>query len=258
MDPMSQPDYSHGYLRVPLAVWDQIYCRAPLTRRQLQILSWVVRQSWGWQTKSGQVYTWTRPLTPRQLAAATGLSTDHLARDLRTLVACGVLREQGQRYQLVPEVRLWKTSPARVPKARPPAPKPPAAAAETALRPLASKIAKKTYKNVHPPREDDLSRAVDNSPLEQRRTRAAGTSRRRSPEGTERVGTADRLASFIETFVGPLPEAKARALRGWIEAEGVVPVWDSLEPVFRQGRVPTRAHLLKLLTARAHPEGEHA
>ena len=63
---MNAPDYSRGYLRVPLDLWRALYCRAPLTRRQLQPVSVVIRESWGWQQPGGQVYRWTRPLTPRQ------------------------------------------------------------------------------------------------------------------------------------------------------------------------------------------------
>ena len=108
------PDYRRGYLRVPLALWAQLYCRAPLTRRQLQLVSVVIRESWGWQRR-GQIQLWTRPLPPRQLAQLTGLSTDHLTRDLKALVAQGVLREQDQRYQLVPDPGLWKTRPSSTP-----------------------------------------------------------------------------------------------------------------------------------------------
>src|SRR3954470_20469010 len=94
------PNYERGYLRVPLSVWADLYCRAPLTRRQLQLVSAVLRESWGWQLRKGEVRLWTRPLTASHFAAATGLSTDHLARDLRALVARRVLDEREGRYQL--------------------------------------------------------------------------------------------------------------------------------------------------------------
>jgi hypothetical protein len=94
------PDYGHGYLRVPLSVWAALYCRGPLTRRQLQLVSVVLRESWGWQTRGGGVHLWTRPLTTGHFARATGLATDHLARDLQLLVARGVLREKNRCYQL--------------------------------------------------------------------------------------------------------------------------------------------------------------
>src|SRR5437870_13702023 len=124
------PDFRRGYLRVPLTVWQALYCRAPLTRRQLQLVSVVIRESWGWQKPGGEVYRWTRPLTVRQFAQATGLSTDHLRRDLQVLVAQGILREQAGRYQLVPDPGLWKTWLPLPLKRRSEAPKPPATSAK--------------------------------------------------------------------------------------------------------------------------------
>jgi len=101
------PDYASGYLRVPLAVWLGVFCRAPLTRRQLQLVAAVLRESWGWQGRGGGVRTWTRPLSPRHFASLTGLSTDRIARDLRDLVRRGALEERERRYRLVPDVARW-------------------------------------------------------------------------------------------------------------------------------------------------------
>lgn len=129
------PDYGRGFLRVPHAVWMEVYCQAPLTRRQLQIVSVVLRESWGWRADSREgrvtdvndgspgsiqkrkgssnaagpgVRLWTRPLTPRAFARATGLSTDHLARDLRDLVSRGILREREGCYQFIGSPKEWQ------------------------------------------------------------------------------------------------------------------------------------------------------
>ena len=52
---MSHPDYSRGYLRVPLDTWLAVYCQAALSRRQLQLLSFVIRETWGWRDKTGGI-----------------------------------------------------------------------------------------------------------------------------------------------------------------------------------------------------------
>src|SRR6266542_4132987 len=155
ISPDPAPDYTRGFLRVPLEFWAALYCRAPLTRRQLQLVSVVLRESWGWQGKGGQVQLWTRSLLVRQFAQLTGLSTDHLAQDLQTLVERGILRQDGQRYQLVPHPQLWITPGSREPKERPVAPKPPALTAKTALP--APDVKKKNKK------QRNVSLPVDNS-----------------------------------------------------------------------------------------------
>jgi hypothetical protein len=96
---VTAPDFRRGFLRIPLGVWLEVYCRAPLTRRHLQLVSVVIRETWGWQRPGGAVYTWSRTLFPRHFAQATGLSTDHIRRDLRDLLARGVLEEQHGCYR---------------------------------------------------------------------------------------------------------------------------------------------------------------
>ena len=66
----------------------------------MQLISVVLRESWGWGAKGGGVRLWTRPLSTRRFAEATGLSTDRIARDLRLLVEAGVLLEGEGRYAL--------------------------------------------------------------------------------------------------------------------------------------------------------------
>jgi phage replication O-like protein O len=245
---MNAPDYDHGYLRVPLAVWREVYCQAPLTRRELQLVSVVIRESWGWQKRGGQVNLWTRPFTPSQLARLTNLSTDHLSRDLRSLVRRGVLRERERCYQFVPDPRLWKSPPAGAPKRRQPALEPPVGAAETALLPPDVKTAKKEQRNDRRQQETPFSPIGDNSPmLAPSMPGRPGRTRWLLPEGGP-SGFSDRLAQLIEAFVGPLPISEATALREWIQNAGVVPVWDTLEPAFRQGRRATREHLQERLT----------
>src|SRR4051794_36703740 len=153
------PDYARGFLRVPLDLWVALYCQAPLTRRQLQIVSVVLRESWGWQKKGGQVQLWTRPLSPRQLATLTGLSTDHLSQDLQSLIERGILRQEGRRYQLVPDPQRWITAPARARKPRPAALKLPARTAKTALPVPDVKIEDKKQRNVSLPVDNSLTSA---------------------------------------------------------------------------------------------------
>jgi hypothetical protein len=213
------PDYRRGYLRVPLPLWAELYCRAPLTRRQLQLISVVLRESWGWQRR-GQVQLWTRPLAPRQLAQLTGLSTDHLRRDLQALVQRGVLREQDYQYQLVPDPGLWKTRPPSAPKQRAPAPKPPAPAAKTALFPPDLKIVNKKQRNEGLPVDKSASPSV------------VPESQHPFPE---RLGLEARFGQVVEAFVGTLSAAESQQLRQWIARDGVALVWHELEDAFRRG-----------------------
>jgi hypothetical protein len=111
----------------------------------LQVVSAVLRESWGWNGRDGGVKPWTRPLPTRALARLTGLSTDRLKRDVDGLVERGVLFRRGDRYQVVPDPQAWKgrkDAPVRrlrtypqdedggTPKQRCSPPKPPFAAAE--------------------------------------------------------------------------------------------------------------------------------
>jgi hypothetical protein len=238
MNPLDDlaPDYSRGFLRVPLSVWQALYCRAPLTRRQLQLVSVVLRESWGWQTKGGTVYRWTRPLTPRQFAQATGLSTDHLRRDLQILVARGVLRELAGRYQLVPDPQLWKT-PLRSPqKGRPRALKLPAASAETALLPPDLKTAKIRQRNVARFPEDELSPTGDNSRI------------------ADRSVSEDRFVAVLAAFTGELSAEQRKCLGAWIRQEGTPTVWAALAEPFRRGPAAVRRSLEAQLKERSGPE----
>ena len=128
--PSNAPDYRGGYLRVPLSLWLLVYCQAPLTRREIQLVSVVLRESWGWRSKDGRAKLWTRPLKPGKFAALTGLSTDRIGKDLAGLVERGVLLEQDGSYQLVPFPQLWQPRPSKG-RAIPPNGREPAA--ETAL-----------------------------------------------------------------------------------------------------------------------------
>jgi hypothetical protein len=99
---VSGPDYSRGYLRVPLGVWLSTFCRGECSRRQLQLVAAVMRESWGWHDKEGRPYAWTRPLDAAAFSRLTGISPDHARRELRALVSRGVLAESGGRYRFVP------------------------------------------------------------------------------------------------------------------------------------------------------------
>lgn len=95
------PDYSRGYLRVPLDVWLGTFCRGTLTRRQLQLVAVVLRESWGWHDREGRPYTWTRPLSSAAFSRLTGIAPDHARREVRGLLSRGVLAEAAGRYRFV-------------------------------------------------------------------------------------------------------------------------------------------------------------
>ncbi|HTE20972.1 MAG TPA: replication protein [Armatimonadota bacterium] len=250
------PDYHRGYLRVPLALWAALYCRAPLTRRQLQLVSVVLRESWGWRQKDGGVRLWTRSLTPRQFSQATGLSTDHLTRDLNELIRRGVLQREGRRYQLVPHPELWitgrlQTTPPQ--KERPAPPFPRSRAAETTLTPPVLKKGKIRDKNVGLQIESGFSTVGDNSLAAPRASAGdfsfAPSAFPLAPSlGASRaLPLADRLMAVVTAFVGPLSPVEINGLRRWIGTVGVGAVWRVLEPGFRRGRQPARRRLENLL-----------
>ena len=227
---MSRPDFRRGYLRVPFSVWMKVFCRPLLTRRQIKLVSFVIRESWGWQTAGREPRTWTRPLASRDFALATGLSTDDLRRVLLALIERGVFREDHGRYQFISDPQLWKTLPARPPEPRYPPPQSPAFTAVPArFSPGSNKgnISKDNgfglpVEALHPP--------VDNSP---------------SSFVASTVGL--RLADIVAAFVGSLSEAQADALRRWICEAGVAGVWAALEPAFREGPLVAREHFEALI-----------
>jgi len=143
---MSGPDYSRGYLRVPLDVWLGTFCRGALTRRQLQLVAAVLRESWGWHDRAGRPFAWTRPLDAAALSRLTGISPDHARRELRALLSRGVLVESGGRYRFVPEAARG------APEGTPAAPAPDAGAAKTVGPGPGPKTAKDSQTNVAPDR----------------------------------------------------------------------------------------------------------
>lgn len=239
---MNAPDFRPGYLRLPHAVWRDIFCRAPLTRRQLQIVSAIIRESWGWRAPNGGVYLWTRPLTSRRLSEATGLPTDHLRRDLRILVARGVLLESEERYQFVPEPELWKTREEGAPPRQPRAPEPPSTSADPASPPPFIKKAKKSKRNVPAPTKSALSTPVDNS----RPDEAISTPR----SSRKTTGAITRATAVLQGLIGPLSAADTRTLKAWIREEGVAAVWQEVAPCLARGARAARAHLARRLGER--------
>jgi hypothetical protein len=232
------PDYTRGFLRVPLDLWAALYCRAPLTRRQLQLVSVVLRESWGWQRKGGQVQLWTRPLSPSQFAQLTGLSTDRLSQDLQALIERGVLREDAQRYQLLPHPQLWITPHSQAPKQRQEAPKPPALTAKTAL--TTPDVKKKNIK------QRNVSLPVDNS-------RSQLTAPRSPEPFLDRAALPEQFCQVLAAFAGDLTDTETEALRTWIKQAGIAAVWKTVGPMFRSGPAELRARLRHRLRATPRP-----
>jgi len=231
------PDFSRGYLRLPLPVWLAVFCRAPLTRRQLQLVAVVIRESWGWQTATGHVRLWTRPMTTRQFTEATGLAGDHLRRDLRRLIARNVLRENAGRYQFLPDPSQWITLIIPPPKQRSLPPEWLDLNAKMAASNPASKKENRKQRNVTAFSVNEFSTPGDNSS-----SRSSGAAAGIS------AAAATRLVDVIAAFVGSLSAREAEALRQWIAEAGVAVVWRSLEPSFRLGSVAGRRHLEAILS----------
>lgn len=242
MNPLDEnaPDYSRGFLRLPHSVWQDLYCRAPLTRRQLQLVSLVLRESWGWQKRGGAVHLWTRPLPIRHFAQATRLSTDHLARDLKALVARGVLREEAGRYQFVPDPRLWKTPLPAPPKPRPRALKSPRRTAKTAPPAPGLKTAKISQRNVPPLSGDELSPAGDNA-------RVAGRPPLDQQTFQDPSVSEEHFVAVVAAFVGELSRQEAADLGTWVQQEGVSVVWAALAEAFGCGPRAMREALRRRL-----------
>jgi len=245
------PDFTRGYLRIPLTVWRAVFCRAPLKRRQLQIVAMVIRESWGWHTRGGEVRTWTRPLTSGDFAEATDLTTDHISRDLRELLARGVLYHHNGRYAFNPGPQLWKTAERPAPNQRS---LPLETRRRTAESALAASSLKKPYTkidNVPAQSVGDFSPTVENPPIDVRFTPARlpfehslspiAQASRTAP------APAERFVAVVAAFVGQLSAGDAAALRTLIARRGVSSVWQALEPALRAGRTKARRQLQTLL-----------
>lgn len=205
---MSAPDFGRGFLRVPNAVWEALLCRAPVTRRQLQLLSVVTRETWGWQEPGGGVRPWTRPLRTRDFALRTGLSPDRIGRDLEALSSLGVLRRHGDRWQFVP-AGLAECSRVAAASRRRAAMRRADGTAGTAEVPSGLKTAKTKKRNVTYDRSTG-NRSSANCPR-------------------DRAGLFVRL---VEAAAGPLPPETARQLRERVARDGVAAVWRELERAF--------------------------
>jgi len=244
------PDFSHGYLRVPLSVWSSVYCRSPFTRRQLQLLSVVIRESWGWRAPDGGVYLWTRHLAPRQFSTITGLSTDRLGWELRSLVHRGVLREQDGRYQFVPQSHTWLLP------ARRPAEQSVSTAeitdstAEMSAATPEIKKEKKRDRNVPQP-VDELSPTGDNRSLASARSRPDPGVVSPSPSALD----ATSFVALLEVLAGPLSDREQQTLRHWLAREGLAVVWQTIASLGVAGPKELPARLSALL---ARYDREHA
>jgi len=214
------PDFSRGYLRLPNALWEALFCRGPLTRRQLQIVAVVLRESWGWQQRDGQVRLWTRPLPTSRFAAATGLDRSNLARALARLVERGVLQRDGRRYRFVPD--RWITPPAPGSFRPPSAPE----------RPRRGVIPT-------PP-----TPGPKKAKTEERNVAAAGDNSSAAP-------FSDPFVAVVLAFVGSLAGEEQAALRRWVAKEGVAAVWQLLAPTWSRGPAVARAELRACLRERA-------
>jgi len=148
---MTGPDYSRGYLRVPMGVWLSTFCRGALTRRQLQLVAAVLRESWGWHDRAGRPFAWTRPLDAAAFSRLTGISPDHARRELRVLVSRGVLAEGAGRYRFVTEAESG------APEGPPADSVPGAEAAKTVGPGPGPKTAKDSQTNVAPDRAAALA-----------------------------------------------------------------------------------------------------
>jgi hypothetical protein len=66
--PEPRQDCASGFVAIPNDVFETLMLRWPLSRAAHRVISWIVRNSWGWQKR------WTRTrLEPREIAKATGL-----------------------------------------------------------------------------------------------------------------------------------------------------------------------------------------
>jgi hypothetical protein len=221
------PDFRRGFLRVPLWVWIEVYCHKSLTRRELQLISVVIRESWGWATSGGGVQLWTRPMSPRQFADATRLPLDHLAHDLTELVARGILLERDRCYQFVPRPQVWL---AKSPKSPDIPPKPPAFAEKTAT-PAGS------YRK-------DIDTLKKRGVAELSHREEPGAAPGRSPQ---KESPEELLLHILTTLTGPLSDGEVEQLHLWIMRKGVKRIWQSLEPFIRLGSKQVRSRLKRKL-----------
>jgi DNA-binding MarR family transcriptional regulator len=232
---MIAPDFRRGYLRVPLVVWQRLFCRTSLTRRQLQIVAVVLRESWGWQRRGGEVSLWTRPLTAIQLAERTGLRQDHVRRSVERLVRSGVLDRRpalrGGRYRLVLELILNQ-------------PIAPDGVDNAGDNPVEKRVDKPPL--LHPklgrnrPKTGHLAPGLKIKNIDKRSSRGGGM-RRFSPH--------DRLLALVQFFVGPLSPHERQRLRRWVKRDGATSIWQELTPLFGRDPQQARVELRRLLAS---------
>ena len=96
----------HGHVRIVNVVVEAL-ALAPLNAGQLKVALAVIRRTWGWQRKDGDIST-------AELAEATGLARSTAAAALRDLVEAGVVLERRAptfrspgRYRMEKDPRKW-------------------------------------------------------------------------------------------------------------------------------------------------------
>lgn len=231
MSRSNAPDFSHGFVRIPLGVWLSVFCKAPLTRRQLQLVAVVIRESWGWSDKGGGVRLFTRPMSPKKFAELSDLSTDRLSRDLKELLTRGVLQEQDGRYHFVPYPQQWTP---KLPRWRYPATKQQALSDETSPGEDGERKRKKEKEKRSKSEWPQLS-TIDPSPA-------------------THTPLIIKAVEVIQAFTGPLDAHDQENLTSLIVQMGIGDLWSALEPGLRAGPERARAYLLQVLENEAIPE----
>lgn len=102
---MANPQLENGYTSIANELFEAIYMRYDFTKRQLKVLSAIIRHTYGWhQTEC--------TISQREISAETGITAWHVADALKELVSCSVLEVTGcsnerRTYKLVKDYESW-------------------------------------------------------------------------------------------------------------------------------------------------------
>lgn len=87
---MASPQKENGFVAIANELFEAIYMHFDFTKRQLKVISAVIRHTYGWGRK-------TCTLSLREIGRETGLDYRHVSTTVQELIECAVLHVSGER-----------------------------------------------------------------------------------------------------------------------------------------------------------------
>lgn len=86
---MANPQIEDGYIRIANELFEAIYMHYDFTKRQLKVISTIIRNSYGWNRKECK-------MTIREIEEKTGMKYQHIYPVIKELISMNVIKISGE------------------------------------------------------------------------------------------------------------------------------------------------------------------